>query len=194
MTITRNHPALLAALWCLALVQPARSADGWADLQGKDAAARVEYLRGDRSKLAAKCIIAAIKYVGGKRYAEASRVLTQYLDFQDPDYLHQGGLKGSVLYVYPAVDALSTLGKPAVPELTKVIADAKTSDLVRRNAGWALFLMYGVNQAEGIAALVSAAHAETDPSASIRLMDEARWFAGRCIVTARNECENEVLK
>jgi hypothetical protein len=81
-----------------------------------------------------------------------------------------------------------------VPDLIAVIASPDVKDLVRRNAAWAISLMYGGRQPEGIAVFVSAARAQTDPIASNRLMDQARWFAARCSAAVRNDCENAVLK
>lgn len=193
MTMTRGS-ILLGALCCIALTRPMKAADACPELQGKDLQARLEYLRGDRSKLAPKCVVTAIKSLGGKRYPQDSAVLIQYLDYHEPDYQMQGGLRASIPYVYPAVDALHNLGKSVIPELIAVITSSEATDLVRRNAGWAIFMMYGANQPEGIAVFVTAAHAQTDPIASVRLMDQARWFAGKCLMTSRNDCENAVLK
>lgn len=194
MTINRNVPILLGALCCLAPMRLVAADEGCPDLKGKDVAAHLEYLRGDRSTLAAKCIVAAIKYVGGKRYAQASAVLIQYLDYREPGSELQGGLRASVPYAFPAVDALYLLGKPVVPELTAAIASPDAPDLIRRHAAETIFLMYGADNPEGISVLVNAAHALTDPMASNRLMDEARWFAGKCLINVRNDCENAVLK
>jgi len=46
-------------------------------------------------------------------------------------------------------------------------------DSIARNSGWAIVLMYGSSEVDGISVFVSAAHAQTDPAASSRLMDEA---------------------
>jgi hypothetical protein len=54
--------------------------------------------------------------------------------------------------------------------------------------------MYGANNPEGIAVFVGAAHELTDPMAANRLMDEARWFADRCLITVRNDCWSAALK
>jgi hypothetical protein len=194
MTINRNIPVLLGALCCLAPMRLIAADESCPDLKGKSTADHLEYLRGDRSKLSAKCVVAAIGYVDAKRYAPASAVLIQYLDYQDPDSKGQVGKRAMVVYAYPAVDALCSLGKLVVPELIAVISNPDVTDLVRRNAGWAIFLMYGAGNPAGIAVFVDAAHAQTDPTASNRLMDQARWFADRCLVAVRNDCENAVLR
>ena len=196
MTISRHLTILLGSLSLLAPLQLMGADEGCPALEGKDAAAHLEYLRGDRSKLAPKCVVAAIKRLGGMPYTQqASALLIQYLDYRDLTTRQRWDAKASmVLYAYPAVDVLQSMGKPVVPDLTAVIAKAGTSDLVRRNAGWVIFFMYGASEVEGIAIFVSAAHAQTDPMDSNRLLDEARFFAGNCLITTRYECENAVLK
>jgi len=170
-----------------------RATDNCSDLEGKDTAAHVEYLRGDRSKVAALCVVAAIKYLSVKpRAPEASAVLIRYLDYADPR-LGQGVKSGIILYRYPAVDILTSLGKSGVPELVATIANADTTELVRRNATLSINLMYGLT-ADAIGVLVSAAHAEADPMAANRIMNQARWLAATCIPQYRNDCENAVLK
>ena len=191
MTMSRHFPILLGAMCCLAAVEFAKAADGCPDLDGKNTEAHLEYLRGDRTKLAPKCIVAAIKYVGGEHYASASAVLIQYLDYPDPAAVAR---RAYVLEVYPAIDALYSLRKQVLPELTAFIADAKTAELVRENAAFAILLLHGANQPEGISVLVRAARSQTDPTASARLMDKARWLATKCIEGTRNDCENAVLK
>jgi len=194
MSVSRNLLITLSALLLLAPTQSIGADEGCLTLKGKDAAAHLEYLRGDRSKLVGQCIVTAIGYVGGKRYAQGSAVLIQYLDYQDPASLFRRDIGASILYAYPAVSALYNIGKPVVPELITTIADAGTAELIRQNAAYAIALMYGATRPDGIAVLVSAAHAQTDPIASIHLMDQARWLASRCIPASKNDCENAVLK
>lgn len=194
MTIARGVPVLLGALCCLAPMQLMAADEGCPVLKGKSTAAHLEYLRGDRSKLATKCILSAMDYLGAKSFVQASAVLIQYLDYQDPSSKGQVGKWGSIIYAYPAIEALYGLGKPVVPELIAVISETNTVELVRQTAAEAIALIYGASRPDAIGALVSAAHAQTDPIASNHLMDQARWLAARCIPAARNECENAVLK
>ena len=99
-----------------------------------------------------------------------------------------------MLDVYPAIDALYSLRKPVVPELTAAIAEAETAELAREHAAMVILFLFGANQPEAIAILVSAAHAQTDPVAAIRLTDKARWLAAKCVEANRNECENAVFE
>jgi hypothetical protein len=188
MTISRGAPLLIGAL---VISTQLMAADGCPDLESKDAATHLEYLRGDRAKLSSQCIVAAIRYVGYNHYTQASSALIHYLDYADPIAVARRGI---ILEVYPAIDALYSLRRPVVPELTAAIAEAETPELVREHAAIVILFLFGANQPEAIAILVSAARAQTDPVAAIRLMDKARWLAARCIEANRNECENAVLK
>jgi len=181
---------ILSAFSCVASAQPARATDNCPDLEGKDAAAHLEYLRGDRSKLKPECAAAAMRYLGAKRFSQASAVLIQYLDYRT----ESPGKAPMIPIIYPAVDALHSLGKPVVPELVAAVANPDTTEAARQNAAWTIFFIYGLGNPDGIAALVSAAKAEVDPGASVRLMDQARRLAGRCPAESRNDCENAVLK
>ncbi len=194
MAINRSTLILFGALCSLAPVRLRAADESCPVLKGKSTEAHLDYLRGDRSKLAPKCIVAAITYVGVEHYAPASAVLIQYLDYQDPFSKGQVGKWGSIIYAYPAVAALYGLGKPVVPELIAVISETNTVELVRQNAAEAIFLISGGSRPDAIGALVSAAHAQTDPIASNHLMDQARWLAARCSVAVRNECQNALLK
>jgi hypothetical protein len=89
MTTIRNITILIGALCCLSPTQLMAVDEGCPDLKGKDVAAHLQYLRGDRAKLAPPCIAGAIRVVGGKRYAEGLALLLQYLDYQDPDSVNR---------------------------------------------------------------------------------------------------------
>jgi hypothetical protein len=96
--------------------------------------------------------------------------------------------------IYPAGSALYVIGKPAVPQLLETIANAATSDLVRDNAADVVSMIHFEDFAEGVAVLVRAARAQTDPLASIRLMDQARRQAAHCGNERRNDCENAIVR
>jgi len=130
-----------------------------------------------------------MRFLAAKRYPQASSVLIHYLDYRVRSHM-----KAPLTpLIYPAVDALYSLGKQVVPELVAAISDGATTDLARQNAAETIFLIYGTKP-EGIAVLVVAAHAESDVLSAVRLMDQARRLAGRCPAATRNDCENAVLK
>jgi hypothetical protein len=191
MISPRNLAFLFGALVCGSFNQLLLADEGCPDLERKDAAAHLEYLRGDRGTLSSKCVLASIRYIASKRYMQASATLIQYLEYPDTVATARRGI---ILEIYPAIDALCALHKSVVPELTAAIAGADTAQLARENAALTILLIYSASQPEAITALVSAAHSQTDPTAATRLMDKARWLTARCIGTNRNECENAVLK
>jgi hypothetical protein len=100
-------------------------------------------------------------------------------------------LSGSI---YPAGTALFQIGKPAIPQLVAAIAEEATSDLVRNNVADAVSTIYRDDLPEGVAVLVRAARAQTDPLANVRLMDQARRQAAQCGNDLRNDCENAIVR
>jgi hypothetical protein len=192
MITIRATVTLAGALSLLGRVSPVFAASACAALENKNAEARLEYLQGDRSLLDKDCILYAIERFGNERYSAAVKTLVGYLDYRNPDPPLVP--KRLTPTAYPAVEALFQIGKSAIPDVVEVIADAATSDLVRNNAGDAVFAIYRADPAEGIAVMVRAAHATTDPMASLRLMDQARRQATRCGPQWRNDCENATLK
>jgi hypothetical protein len=198
----RSTVTLLGALWLLGVVSPLFGAPACGDLENKQPESLMEYLQGERSRLNRDCVLYAIEQLGNAHYAPAIRTLVGYLGYRKSDPPNFGSPAAPLIpghpewsgSIYPAGSALFQIGKAAVPQLIEVIADASTSDLVRNNAGDVVFGIYREDPAQGIAALVSAAHAKTDPMDSLRLMDQARRQADRCSQQRRNDCENAVLK
>jgi len=186
---TKNLPTLIVTLCCLASVPQTKASDG-CPLPKGGTPARLDYLRGDRSTLEPKCILEAINHIDGRSYPQAGAVLIQYLDFRDPTL---GQMWTPAIMAYPAIGALYIVGKSVVPELIEAVARPDTSEVIRDNATSAIFTIYR-SSVGGITALVSAAHEEKDPTASGRLMGQARKFAARCRPAERNDCESAVLK
>jgi hypothetical protein len=195
--------ALAGGLAFLGHLSPILAADeACAKLQKTTPGLRLQYLQGDRAGLDRGCVIYAIKQLGNDRYAPAIETLVGYLDFREPGPRNWGTAKNPFIPrnglppggLYPAVGALFQIGKTTVPKLIEAIADSATTDLVRANAGDTVLAIYCADPPAGIAAIVSAAHANADPAAAIRLMDEARRQASLCIAQTRNECENSALK
>jgi hypothetical protein len=129
-------------------------------------------------------------------YAPAVKVLITYLDYRAPE--KPGFLKYAHLEwtgsVYPAGEALFLIGKPAVPGLIEAIADAATPDLVRSNAADVVSAVYRESLVEGIAVLVRAAHAQADPTSSVRLMDQARRRARECGSGSIIDCQDVLIR
>jgi len=165
-------------------------------LDGSTPASRLEYLRGERARLSPACVLVAVAQLGYDRYVPAVKTLVGYLDYRDPAKMP--GFRSAHIEwsgsVYPAGEALFQIGKPAVSQLIEAIADATTSDLVRNNAADAVSTIYREDLPEGVAVLVRAARAQTDPLASVRLMDQARRQAAHCGNERRNDCENAIVR
>ena len=139
MVTVRVSVALVGALWLLGGVSPIFAASVCADLENKKPESRLEYLQGERARLDRNCVLYSIEQLGNGRYVPAIKTLVGYLDYRKPDppgfgdpaaphVVSHPEWSGSL---YPAGTALAQIGKPAVPQLVDVIADAATSDLVR---------------------------------------------------------------
>jgi hypothetical protein len=165
----------------------------------KNSQMRLEFLQDEKARLDGDCVLYAIDQLRVARYAPATATLIRYLDYPYPPPPNRGNSEPIIVSGpfnwtnYPAANALADIGKAAVPQLVDAIADAATSDLTRTNAADAIMAMYN-HLPEGIAVLVRAAHARTDPMESNRLMDQARRLPSRCGSRVRNDCENAVLK
>lgn len=200
MLPTRAIVMLAGALAFLGGMSPAFAAYPCADLANKKAETLLEYLQGDKSRLDRNCALYAIEQLGNDHYAAAIKTLIGYLDYRSPDLpsVTIQGVKLTPKFAwwapYLAVDALSQIGKAAVPQLIEAVADPSTSDVARDNAGDAVLEIYREDNPEGIAVLARASHTRTDPRESIHLVDQARRQAGKCIPEMRNDCENAALK
>jgi len=114
------------------------------------------------------CETWAIYVVGDNQYEAAIPRLVALLGFRRPDIQTTWGhLPGSF---YPAVEALTDIGKPALPALLSEIK-TETSDLLRANATRTWILIYGAReeQAKGFAALRREAMNSTDDVAKQHL-------------------------
>jgi hypothetical protein len=154
-----------------------------AELDGANAEKLLEYLQGDRASLGEDCVFIATTKLGVAGYLPAIKTLVALLDYRthgDPEEARTGVVRQPGWPIYPAADALFLIGKPAVPEILKVLAKSDTSDLVRRVAIYALFNIKSDEETGPVATLVRASRAEKDIGASQRLMDAARDAATQC--------------
>jgi hypothetical protein len=191
---------LAGVLPLLGGVSPLFAAYPCADLENKKPELLLEYLQGERSRLDRNCAPYAIEQLGNDHYEAAIKTLIGYLDYRAPDppsvtFLGVKVTPRVAWWVpYPAVDALFLIGKTAIPQLIEAVADASTSDVARDNAGDAVLAIYRGDIPEGVAVLARASHTRTDPTESIRLVDQASRQAGKCILEMKNDCENAALK
>lgn len=158
----------------------------------------MEYLEGDRAKLAPECIEYALKHLGIEEYSPAIQTLVRYLDFESPT-LAKVNLAVSRsfdvawiehAYRYPARTALSYIGLPAAISLVALIANPSTPDVVAENAAEALGDMHNHDRSRAVALLASSAKAERDALKAERLRAAARKIANACVgAELRNRCE-----
>ena len=200
MNTKRAIAALLGVASLFAGASPVFADPTCASLENKKSESRLEFLQGEKARLDGNCVLYAIDQLGRAQYAPAVPTLLRYLDYPYPDPPNYGTPQNPLILAkinwtnYPAANALSDIGKVAVPQLVEAIADAATPELIRKNAADTERFIYAPDPPEGIAVLVRAAHARTDPMDSLRLMDQARRLASLCRPEVRNECENASLK
>jgi hypothetical protein len=190
----RTVITLAAALSFFGAAADSFAAHACSSLENSTQELRLEYLKGERERLNSDCVLYAMEELGYYKYTPAINVLIRYLDYRDPAKMpgfRQTHIEWSGS-IYPVGDALFQIGKPAIPELIEVIADAATSDLGQNNAADVVSAIYREDLAEGVAVLVRAARAQTDPLASLRLIDQARRQAAHCGNERRNDCENAI--
>jgi len=183
--------AAVGLLWLLG-VGHAQSAEAkCSELDGASEQKLMEYLQRERVGLQRVCIVSAIGQLGDLHYAPAAKVLVTYLDVDWPDSApgvrHE--MTGKLLF-YPAVVALSGIGKAAVPALIGVLGDPSVSELFRKNAFQALAFVQEKGAPEAITLLMRASRAEKDLVISDRLAQSAREAAARCRNSLFSACQS----
>jgi len=128
---------------------------------------------------------------GFDRQAEAIKIMVGYLDYRIPDESKLDAAVSSNRVKWPAYEALSAIGKAAVPDLIGVIASVTTSDVARSLAIYTIFVICGRGDLpEAVRVLKRAAKAKEpiDFEASLRLYDAARKTADMCTGPYANGC------
>ncbi len=151
----------------------------------------LEYLQGDRGSLGEDCVYVATTKLGVAGYTPAIKTLVALLDYRtqgEPGRARTGVVNQPGWPIYPAGNALFLIGKPAVPEILKVLAKSDTSDLVRKVAIFTLFEIESDEESGPVATLARASREEKDPGASQRLMDAAKETATKCRPEGRSIC------
>lgn len=131
----------------------------------------VSYLQAAQpSERNAQCIWYAIKGLEDRPYEPAIPILVKLLDFRRP----QDGWEKQGVFLqgnyYPAMDALSALGKKSSPNVLEAIKAEATSQQARENAVrvWMLWL-YRDNLPDGVATLRKELEGSSDPAIQQRL-------------------------
>jgi hypothetical protein len=168
-------------------------------LQGAKPQVQLEYLQGERSALSDACMIYAMDRLAAVRYAPSIDLLVKYLDYHipAPPKSKEAFVQQTVPWLgtwYPAARGLFRIGKDAVPALIAAIADADTSDLMRKNDIELVLLIYREDVPQGAAVLNRAGRTATRPDVRQRLLDAARDLAGQCPEPQRGACLANALK
>jgi len=152
---------------------------------------QLEYLQGERTSLAAECVLYAIDHLGYRGYVPAIPTLIKFLDYPDKSTnrgttdSHRPKWAGSL---YPAAEALFEIGKAAVPPLVAAISSSSSSELIRENALQTIFFIYREDFSEAVALLNRSGRSASDPEVSARLLAGAKSLAPRCPPVMRNSC------
>jgi DNA polymerase III delta prime subunit len=169
-------------------------------LEGAEPQTLIEYLESDRNMQAPDCMTYAIDKLGQQRRAEASRILTMYLDFRkpgterDPNEPVFDRQPPSPQDLYPAVGALFKTGMPSIPSLVHRIGDRETIDLTRWHALYILLILHRTEPWRAVAALRRASESATDRGTMGRLMDAAKEEAARCHPAGGDLCEDALFQ
>ncbi len=158
-------------------------------------AVAVDYLSGDRQNLNSACIVKAIRIIKDQRYEPAIPVFIKYLDFKKPwppgvpmaIRRTQGPTNG----LYPAVDALASLGEASVPVFLKEISNEDQSKDGHLNAAKAALVMTNY-QVRVIKTIIEAAQFSQNLDAAQSLKDLARMAVRYCSSEEQQQCKDAV--
>ncbi|MFB3918200.1 MAG: hypothetical protein ACE14M_15835 [Terriglobales bacterium] len=132
------------------------------------------------------CVESAMWYLGQRHFTDAIPKLIALLGYRSRGPL----FTPDVSKQYPAINALSAMGKSAVPALIQVIAAKDNGSVESRNAIFALMSMneYREKPGEALALLKQAAGRENDAEAASRLYEAVRQAREHwCVVGSCNE-------
>lgn len=182
---------VLAALAMLASGIECLAAVPCPDLQGKSAQELLQYLKGERSKLAPACVSYAIEQLGDQHYAPAIKVLISYMDYVFP----METIDVPRAPVPRVKRALSLMGKSVEPQLIEAIKAPATSDVVRERAAELVMSLHGPNGLEGITVLNQAAHATEDTPTRLKILDKVQSLVRfYCAPDKAAECMAAAMK
>jgi hypothetical protein len=144
------------------------------------------------------CVADAILRLGYDQSEAAVDVLIRYLGFADPFYevRKNSRISESLLLPwskYPAIGALSSIGKAAQAKIIRAVGSAEVSDLARRNAVTSIMLNFRENPKAAVELLNDANRSSHDAVASVRLLGAAREAITWCPKETRYICEAVIL-
>ena len=161
---------------------------------GVKAVDTIAFLKNARegSGIADKCVIDGIHKLYHVNSTEAIDVLIGYLDLKRS--YSETIQVGSNSDLYPAVDALFSIGRPAVPALLRVIKGDGYSKQAQENAVRTIMLIYRDEPSRGIRLLVDEGEGSSNSGERTSLREAATFALRWCIGKNRVECEAALAK
>lgn len=126
------------------------------------------------------CVTKIIYHLGETKDVSSVTVLIGLLDFRRPDTEMEKQHIRTMEGKYPAVEALFSIGKPAVPAIVSTLAGGKTSDISRENALLTLVEIYREDPSLVIPLLKKAAEGAKTSVEAARLQSSARDVIKYC--------------
>ena len=143
----------------------------------------VQYLNGvvpdDKNT---ECVTFAIRKLGKERYEPAITALVKLLDFRRPPTREEkmGFYERPQIIeeVFPAAQALESIGKAALPEVLRAIEAASTSTTALENAISVWMEAYKYERPKGVALLKQ----ESDRTRDVRVKQRLQWAITKALV------------
>jgi hypothetical protein len=126
---------VVCLLTAFALARTAFPSEECAELAKKDPVGWVKYLERPRASTESRCVNYAIRELGRGHHAAATELLIEYLDYP-PSFSDLGN------HFPPAMNALFSIGRPAIAPLVSALAKNEISDKARENAILTLFAIH----------------------------------------------------
>jgi len=143
------------------------------------------------------CVEYAIKRLGDAKMVEALPMLASYLVFHRPETerekMGMGGAIETPGNDFPAISAISQMGRPALPTLVHVIEEEQSGSQASQNAGYAVVKILN-SRLDAIRFLKRSAAAAKSSQAQQRLSDATQQVLTWCHTTERTACESALLK
>jgi hypothetical protein len=187
----RSCCAFLCLMFAL-LASPARASD-CSQVAASDPADLIKFLKTEASIADPTCVAKAIVRLGDFRTPAGAAVLIGLLDFQRPESVKEKYHLADLHDKFPAVPALFSIGKPAIPALLAKLQTGEMDAVARSNAIRTITAIYRDNPPNAIATFMRAATKATDQGAAVRLESCARDAIAFCGEKWRVKCE-EALK
>lgn len=141
------------------------------------------------------CVEYALRSLGDAKIQEAIPVLVAYLDFERPETemekLGMGGALGTIGNDFPAVFALTEMGRAALPALIQVVESGTSSTKGHKNGIYAIMKIFQRGPA-GIQFLAHSAATAKSTDAHSRLSAAAHEAVTWCTAEERQACESAV--